>query len=93
MTNRRLDRFAPPPAGSPRFARGTERARHAPLREGNREGAARPASRGEPGGCGTPRFARETETRACSVPPACRGNLKEGVSRKITLQEVCYRKR
>jgi len=51
------------------------------------------AKRGEPRGCGTPRFARETETRACSVPPASRGNLKEGVSRKITLQEVCYRKR
>jgi hypothetical protein len=60
MTNRRLDRFAPllqvPPAsrgeprgrGTPRFARGTERARHAPLREGNREGVARPALQEKP---------------------------------------------
>jgi hypothetical protein len=84
MTNRQLDRFAPllqvPPAsrgeprgrGTPRFARGTGRvARLSPLREGNREGVR-----------GFPRFARETEPRACSVPPACRGNLKEGVHKK-----------
>ena len=29
---------------------------------------------------GSPRFARGTEERACSIPPAGRGNLKEGGS-------------
>ena len=29
---------------------------------------------------GSPRFARGTKPRACSVPPAGRGNLKEGVA-------------
>ena len=42
--------------------------RFPPLREGNRRG-----------GTGFPRFARGTEKRARSVPPASRGNLKEGV--------------
>jgi len=29
---------------------------------------------------GSPRFTRGTEERACSIPPAGRGNLKEGAS-------------
>jgi hypothetical protein len=32
---------------------------------------------------GSPRYARGTEKRARSVPPACRGNLKEGVGIKL----------
>jgi len=66
--------------GSPRFARGTAwGAWVPPLREGNRVGRmGSPASRGEPRGAhGFPRFARGT--RRGSVPPASRGNLKEGV--------------
>ena len=31
---------------------------------------------------GSPRFARGTEKRAHLVPPACRGNLKEGVHKR-----------
>ena len=61
----------PPPLGSPRFARGTAwGAWVLPLREGNRVGrVGSPASRGEP--------------RKGSVLPACRGNLKEGVSTAV----------
>jgi len=31
---------------------------------------------------GSPRFARGTEKRAHLVPPACKGNLKEGVHKR-----------
>ena len=42
---------------------------------------------------GSPRFARGTETRARSVPPARRGNLKEGVSSRACFYKLCPRDR
>jgi uncharacterized membrane protein YccC len=40
---------------------------------------------------GSPRFARGTEPRAHSVPPACRGNLKEGVVNYACFYELWQR--
>jgi hypothetical protein len=53
--------------------------RFPPLREGNQEGTGTVCSCPPP--LGSPRCARGTALHARSVPPASRGNLKEGVHR------------
>jgi hypothetical protein len=40
---------------------------------------------------GSPRFARGTEPRVHAVPPACRGNLKEGVFSCARFHKLCPR--
>jgi flagellar L-ring protein precursor FlgH len=85
----------PPPLGSPRFARGTVGGfGSARLARGTvgEVGSARLArgtvggfgsarlARGTVGGFGSARLAGGTEPRTHAVPPACRGNLKEGVA-------------
>ena len=40
---------------------------------------------------GSPRFARGTEPRVHAVPPASRGNLKEGVFSRACFHKLCPR--